>query len=779
MAYVIQTKTDSKGSSEYATLIPDEGAFRNLRNQEKNLRILAEVRGGNDKNKKHLLSIMYQGHPLDDGAVKGADRPSRYFILDIDDKEEAERVIALLMSDIETFQPHMIERSVNGGAHVVFPRPWAVSILEAQCDMAFRLRTELDLNNKNTNRKLFTTSADAHDLVYVNPELFNDTFDNEEWAREKAEMDARTPDLPDMPKKADKHYKPWEHNWPSHGISQGTSLAETGIQPQVKSSVADVKSHTARIYPTEYNGTEYQLIINKYWKQNNNGNEPNEGNRNSLTFQLACDLAPICDYNPEWLQQIIPRYDGFPEDEWRQTIAQALKEEKKGIRYRMRKAIEEAAKEVRMNNITGGSPFKPPVLPSRLTRFHKMLLVNTPQIYYPTVCEGVFPALAAHLHGVTFRYIDGVPHEPHSFSVLISPQSTGKGCIDQPIKYIMADIKARDNVDRKREADWKRRNPTGSEKEPRPSDICIQMLMTNLTHAAFTRRLTDCDVNGQRALYMHVNEVEMLEQIKGSGSGNTVFAYIKLAYDCAPIGQERVGAESVDGSAPLRWDCNASTTPAMARRYFRKAVYDGTLSRMNLNTVIEPEDNSEPPVYGIYDERYAEGLKPYIDRLNAASGEIRCPQALRLARQLDKENKARALEYDNKAYERLSYRANVNAYVKAMMLYILNDYKWSKDIEHYVRWSEQWDLWCKLRFFLDYMEADIAAEEGAINQGPTNIIATLPAEFSYEQFIRHYRLAGKTGDGKATLRKWQSRGYLEFNDDDNVYVKIGKYGRNG
>lgn len=776
MAYVIETKTDAKGSSEYATLIANEEEFRALRNQEKQLRILNDVRAGNDNEKKHLLSIMYQGHPLDDGAVKGSDRPSRSYILDIDDEGEAERVITLLMSNIEKYNPYMIERSVNGGAHVVFPRPWAVSILEAQCNMALLLHTEIDLNNKNTNRKLFSTSADEHDLVYVNPELFNDTFDKEEWAREKAEMDARRPDLPDMPKKADKHYKPWEHKWPSHGIMQDVAEEEvkTSTQDRKAENVQDV-----RIYPTSYNGIAYDSIIAKYWEQNNAGNEPNEGNRNSLTFQLACDLAPICDYNQEWLEQIIPRYDGFSKQEWRQTISQALKEDKKGIRYRTRKAIEEAKKEMRITSVTGGSSFTPPSMPARLTRFQKILLSKTPELYHPTVCEAVFPALAAHLHGVTFRFIDGTIHEPHSFSLLVAAMSSGKGCINKPIEYIMADIYARDAESRKREAEWKRKNPSGSKKQPRPTDICIQSLMTDVTHAAFVLRLTDADANGQRAVYMHVDEVEMLEQIKGSGKGSSVFAYIKLAYDTSRIGQERVGAESIDGNAPLRWDCNASTTPAMARKYFRKAVYDGTLSRMNLNTIILPDDNMDIPVFGVYDDKYAENLKPYIERLNSASGEIHCPQALRLAHQLDKENKARALEYDNKAYERLSFRANVNAYVKAMILYILNDYKWSKDIEQYVRWSEQWDLWCKLRFFLDYIEADIAAEEGAVNHGPTNLIATLPAEFSYDDFLRFYRQAGKTGDGKATLRKWISRGYLEFNDNDNYYVKIGKYGKNG
>lgn len=777
MPYVIQTKSDDKGSSEYATPITSEAQFRALRNQEKQLRILSDIRAGNNKEKKYLLSIMYQGHPQDDGAVKGADRPSRYFILDIDDKDDAERVIALLMSDIEKYNPYMIERSANGGAHAVFPRPWAVSILEAQCNMAFMLHTEIDINNKNPNRKLFSTSADDHYLVYVNPELFNDSFDKEEWEREKADMRARRPDLPDLPVKADKHYKPWEHNWPSHGVVVDASAGEADT-PKREGEGEQVQGKESRIYPIHYNGISYASIIAKYWEQNNAGNEPNEGNRNSLTFQLTCDLAPICDYNQEWLEQIVPRYDGFPEQEWRQTISQALKEDKKGIRYRTRKAIEAAKKEMHITSVTGGSSSTPPRMPTRLTRFHKALLSLTPAIYHPTVCEAAFPALAAHLHGVTFRYIDGTVHEPHSFSLLVAPMSSGKGCINKPIDYIMNDISVRDAESRKREAEWKRKNPSGSKKQPRPSDICIQMLMTDVTNAAFVLRLTDADANGQRAVYMHVDEVEMLEQIKGSGKGSSVFAYIKLAYDCARIGQERVGAESVDGNAPLRWDCNASTTPAMARKYFRKAVYDGTLSRLNLNTIILPDDNADIPVFGVYDEQYAENLKPYIERLNAASGEIHCPQALRLARQLDKENKARALEYDNKAYERLSYRANVNAYVKAMILYILNDCKWSKDIEQYVRWSEQWDLWCKLRFFLDYIEADIAAEEGAVNHAPTNLIAILPAEFTYEQFLRYYRQAGKTGDGKATLRKWISRGYLEFNDNDNVYIKIGKYAQN-
>jgi len=779
MAYVINKNKD-KGGEEFATLIKDEIEYRALRNSAKQLRILSAVRAGDESKKKHLLSIMYQGHPLDNGAIKGSDRLSRYFVLDIDERTEADRIISMLMADIDKHHPAMIERSARYGAHIVFPRPWGKTVLEAQCEMALELHTEIDLNNKNSNRKLFTTSADASDLIYLDPALFADHFDADAWQRETVEMAAHKPDLPDMPVKGDKHYKVWEHNWPSHGII--VDKVESTPCPTANVNSADATpvntaDEPSRIYPAEYDGILYSNICTSYFKLFNGGKEPTEGNRNSLTFQLAVDLAPICNYNQQWLEQIIPRYDDFPEAEWRQTIAQALKEEKKGIRYRTRKAIEDAKKAAQITNVTGGTFTSPPEMPKRLTKFHRLLLSRTPRIYYPTVAEGVWQALASHLHGVTFRFIDGKIYSPYSFGLLIAPMSSGKGCINKPIDFILADIMERDSESRRREAEWKRQNPTGSKKKPRPTDICIQVLMTDVTHAAFVLRLTDADANGQKPIYMRVDEVELLEQIKGNTKGSSVFAYIKLAYDCASVGQERVGAESVDGNAPLRWNCNASTTPAMARKYFRNAVYDGTLSRMNLNTIIVPEDNTDIPVFGKYDDEYAADLKPFIARLNAASGEIYCPQAAKLARQLDLENKARGLEYDNVAYSRLSFRANVNAYVKGMILYILNGYKWTKDIEQYVRWSEQWDMWCKLRYFLDYIEADIKAEEASVNQGPCNLIASLPQEFTYQQFLSMRQSVGKTGDGKATLRKWQSRGYIEYNEDDKVYVKIGKYAK--
>ena len=536
-----------------------------------------------------------------------------------------------------------------------------------------------------------------------------------------------------------------------------------------------------------YNGIPYSEIISKYWELYNFGKLPTMGDRNVKTFELAITLRAICNYSLPQLEAVIPRYDNFPEQEWRTTLESALKEPRKGMPYRLRQVLLAIQSDSKIA-ATGGSRDVPPAMPQKLPKLLKLLSSKVPQMYKPAVCEAIFPALAIHLHGVKFRYWDNVDHEPTFMNVLIAPMSVGKGAIKKPIDFILADIKEADKPNRLREAEWKRKNPSGKTKakDPRPNDICIQILIDNLTDAVFNQRVVDAHENGQRFVYTRVDEVEQLKKVTSRGTVDEVSILIRKAFDNAEHGQERVGADSITGIAPLRWNFNASTTIPNAHRFFLKSVNDGTLSRLNLSTIIKPrledaQENNQAssqqspddslPIFGIYDDKFAQDLKPYLDRLSSASGLIECPQALKLAKELTRENDKRASLYESEAYRILSYRANVIAYLKAMVLYVAQGYHWSEDIAEYVRWSEQMDLWCKMRFFGTQLEEEILQEVKQINASPQNLLSTLPDEFTYEQFLRHRQQQGKCGDGKNTLRTWKHRGYVVYDEITKTWHK--------
>lgn len=535
-----------------------------------------------------------------------------------------------------------------------------------------------------------------------------------------------------------------------------------------------------------YNGVLFSDIIQKYWEMFNDGKKPVEGDRNALTFELAMTLRSICGYSLEKLLSVIPNYwnnENDPEevrktneDEWRKTIENALKEPRKGIAYRLKQTLA-ALKSTTVVQACGGTMTTPPPLPKRLPPLIRLLTRNVPPLYKPAVASAVFPALGAHMHGVKFRYWDNVEHEPTFMNILIGGQSIGKGSIGKPIEYIMEDIRLRDIPNRQREADWKQKNPSSKQKkDPRPTDICIQMLIDNLTDAVFNQRIVDVNNNGERYIYTRVDEIEALKKVTSKGSVDEVGLLIRKAFDNALAGQERVGADSVSGIAPLRWNFNASTTPPNARRFFARMVNDGTVSRLDIATIIRDKDDDSDPILGIYDHAFAEDLKPYLDRLDAANGLIECPQAKKLALEIKQQNSDIARLYESDAYRVLSYRANVIAWLKGMLLFVAHGYCWSKEIAEFVRWSQQYNLWCKMLYFGQQLERELREEVEIQHQsGPQNLLELLPDEFSRDQYRQMRVSLGRKGDGESTLRTWATRGYIAYDDVSGRYCKTESY----
>ena len=778
---------------------------------------------------------------LQKAPLKGCKSPSMSVGMDVDfdpsapDYEEMmEKAPEMVLSKKDELGLLMLERSARKGYHLVFRRHFMDGLAEGKIlenqEINLKWASELlgvkfDEAAKDITRVFFSTTASEEDLLFLDDALFEQTAPNIEnlaasgssasgsstngssasgsSTNGSAASGSSTNGSSTNGSAASGSTAGKENPSNSAKASQKSANAQQASNTQQASNAqnpADAQqasntqqasnaqnpANASNISPL-YNGIPYSEIISKYWELYNFGKLPTMGDRNVKTFELAVTLRAICNYSLPQLEAVIPRYDNFPEQEWRTTLESALKEPRKGMPYRLRQVLLAIQSDSKIA-ATGGSRDVPPAMPQKLPKLLKLLSSKVPQMYKPAVCEAIFPALAIHLHGVKFRYWDNVDHEPTFMNVLIAPMSVGKGAIKKPIDFILADIKEADKPNRLREAEWKRKNPSGKTKakDPRPNDICIQILIDNLTDAVFNQRVVDAHENGQRFVYTRVDEVEQLKKVTSRGTVDEVSILIRKAFDNAEHGQERVGADSITGIAPLRWNFNASTTIPNAHRFFLKSVNDGTLSRLNLSTIIKPrledaQENNQAssqqspddslPIFGIYDDKFAQDLKPYLDRLSSASGLIECPQALKLAKELTRENDKRASLYESEAYRILSYRANVIAYLKAMVLYVAQGYHWSEDIAEYVRWSEQMDLWCKMRFFGTQLEEEILQEVKQINASPQNLLSTLPDEFTYEQFLRHRQQQGKCGDGKNTLRTWKHRGYVVYDEITKTWHK--------
>ena len=751
-------------------------------NTEENIRNWNDYRRtGEDRFKRALVQVNYNCQVPDGGLLKGIKTVSPFFFYDIDcgNREECHRIINRLLQMKDELGLVEVAESASYGVHAVARRMPERSILECQVRTSILTRTEMDTNNKENNRVVFHGPIDAETTPLLDESLFTESLSDEDAAAEYLRLKEREAQgleaVPPGAKKANKHYRPWE--------DENTDIAP--LQCCSSENTASVQSDVEYDPEAKYNGVLFKDIIAKYWELYNDGKEPVDGDRNVLTFELAVTIRSICGYSMEKMLAVVPNYWTKPDGtcsqedltEWRKTIENALKEPRKGMPYRLKQVLQ-ALKSQSGVKACGGTMTTPPPMPKKLPPLIRLLTKNVPWFYKPAVANAVFPALGVHLHGVKFRYWDNVEHEATFMKVLIGRQSIGKGTIKKPIEYIMEDIRQRDIPNRQREQEWKQKNPGAKQKkDPRPTDICIQMLIDNLTDAVFNQRIVDANNNGQRFIYTIVDEIEGLKKVTSKGTVDEVGLLIRKAFDNSDAGQERVGADSVSGIAPLRWNFNASTTPPNARKFFVKMVNDGTVSRLDVSTIIRNDDDDDTaPILGIYDHTFAQELKPYIDRLEAANGLIECQQAKKLSLEMKQENKDAAKLFESEAYHVLSYRANVIAWLKGMVLYVAHGYKWSREIAEFVRWTQQYNLWCKMLYFGQQLEKELREEfEIQRQSGPQNLLELLPDEFTKEQYYQMRQQQGKTGNGEGTLRSWQSRGYIVYDEVCGRYCKTETY----
>ena len=608
------------------------------------------------------------------------------------------------------------------------------------------------------------------------------------------------------------------------------SSAASGLQAECAPAESDSGQDAYDEVPC-FRGVPYSDIIQQWLMLT--GGEPVKGERNTRLHRLAYHLRYITDDDETLIKRILPRY-GLGDREIDSLVHSACMAKFCSTPTEMKKAVQAAFALAAVQNsnsafaansayaggfasvgaggptFAGGSTSNasasapasasasavgggiggamsedsllPPPMPEQLPALIELLLRSTPEVYRPAVAHAVFPALGAHLHRTSFRYIDNVCHEATLMNVLMAGTGAGKDCISEPINRIMADIRERDAENLRREREWKEEvtsKGANKDKRRRPEGLVIQEIDADMTNPAFVMRTAEADGH---FLYTKLNEIDQFDALKGSTRGQQQFQIMCLAFDPGNrYGQTRVGAASVTEKVCVRFNWNASTTILKGKRYFSRVLTDGPVSRINFCTIPEREIGAEMPVYGSYGPEFDEELRPYIDCLCRASGEIDCPEASRLVLQLREECADCARLTQNRVYENLSFRALVIAWLKACVLYVASGCQWDPSFDAFVRWSLQYDLWCKMEFFgTAIQEANMEGDTlyAAVRPGRRNLLSLLPPVFSLAEAVSMRVSQGLDAAGTcAMLRQWRHRGYVQMEVADCAGVQTEMYRR--
>lgn len=728
-------------------------------------RLLASVDHDSDEAKRlkqQLPLLMFMANYSDGHRHAESAVPTGMAYLDLDDlkgenpREAWQRIVqTLIMKELENLVVLSHVSCSGKGLRIVYiiPPQFAHLSPTEQIDqskqwLADQLGVEDDSKTKDLARGSF---AVPRDYIIYGP-------DKRMWSLTPNSLNSLTPNP--SPKGE------------GNGNSQGQNKGQDNKQEDISLPSPVGEGSGVRLFK----GIPYSDIIAEWL--HSTGGEPQTGERNDRLHRLAAHLRYITDNNEALLLQIMPRY-GLSEDEMRGLIHSACS----ARFYSMPKLMQEIISELSPHETSEQPQEKglgdtPPQMPRKLPPLIRLLVSKTPDIYKPAVAHAVFPALGAHLHKTRFRYIDNVEHEATLMNVLMAGTGAGKDCISSPINHIMADIRRRDAENLAREKAWKEEmNSKGANKDKRqrPEGLVIQEIDADMTGPAFVMRMAEAD---EHFLYTKLNEIDQFDALRGNGRGGQQFQIMCLAFDPDNrYGQTRVGTQSVTEKVCIRFNWNASTTVGKGKRYFQNVLTDGPISRINFCTIPEREIGAEMPVYGTYDAQFDEELRPYIERLCGARGTIDCPQAYRLAMKLKNECADFARLSQSRTYENLSFRALVIAYLKACVLFVAHDYKWDKSMEDFIRWSLQYDLFCKMHFFGEAIEEANHCSQSSSRRGPRNLLELLPNEFTMEDAVRIRREQGLLRQGaQDMIRMWRNRGYIEERTNEQlnsfVFVKL-------
>ena len=775
--------------------------------------LVAAIRGGNDELKKQLPFRCAHYYQFRDNRRSQKNAVPESFLfqttIDVDDKEYVDKAIEkareLNCSDtIWNGALLHLEYSARKKLHIDIRMPVGMTIEETQRAYCEALCVPYDESCITPERMLFIT--DKASEIYRSPHWYEVLPQEELKKRRQAYLDreltidgriqqgTQPKPLNIQHSKLNTQQNVQDHRLPGsdshHAVSSGSAIQPA--QPCDSNAAHAGNLGSAGGYqipdglPTSGTASEKSLIAFDLFTESaglKNVNIDTEGSRHSSLLAIMSAGASRVMSEEELRRVVAVKMPSFAQERDCQQLIHDFYEKygdsSKPFSRDVIRINAQAEKQATLStpnsslqtpNCEDDYP-APPEMPKKLPKLVELLVSQTPDIYKPAVAHAIFPPLATHLCRTYFNYIDNVEHEATLMCCLLAGTGAGKNCVQMPINLIMEDIRKRDKDNLKREKEWKdevTRKGANKDKRKRPENLVIQEIDADMTNPAFVMRTAEAQ---EHFLYTALNEIDQFDNLRGIG--NQQFRIMCLAFDPGnQYGQTRVGTQSVTERVTIRFNWNASTTINKGIRYFSKVLTDGPISRINFCTIPEREIGAEMPVYGTYDDTFRENLKPYIEHLNMASGTINCPEAFALAQKLKEENADFARMSQDRVYENLSFRANVIAYLKACVLYVANGCQWESEIEEFVRWSEQYDLYCKMRFFRD---AIVKAEQEGVKsskRGPSNMLQLLPNEFSYQQAEQ---LRSDLGlDTKGTRRMiatWVFRKYI-------VKVEAGEQGVN-
>ena len=732
--------------------------------------LVAAIRGGNDELKKQLPFRCAHYYQFRDNRRSQKNAVPESFLfqttIDVDDKEYVDKAIEkareLNCSDtIWNGALLHLEYSARKKLHIDIRMPIGMTIEETQRAYCKALGVPCDESCFTPERILFITDQDSE--IYRSKDWYAVLPADELKARREAYL--------------------------KRGLTID-GRQQQGTQPQpfnIQHSTFNTQQNIPDGLPTSGIASEKSLIAFDLFTESaglKNVNIDTEGSRHSSLLAIMSAGASRVMSEEELRRVVAVKMPSFAQErDCQQLIHDFYEKYGDSSKPFSRDVIRiNAQAEKQATLLTPNSSLQtpnyeddypaPPEMPKKLPKLVELLVSQTPDIYKPAVAHAIFPPLATHLCRTYFNYIDNVEHEATLMCCLLAGTGAGKNCVQMPINLIMEDIRKRDKDNLKREKEWKdevTRKGANKDKRKRPENLVIQEIDADMTNPAFVMRTAEAQ---EHFLYTALNEIDQFDNLRGIG--NQQFRIMCLAFDPGnQYGQTRVGTQSVTERVTIRFNWNASTTINKGIRYFSKVLTDGPISRINFCTIPEREIGAEMPVYGTYDDTFRENLKPYIEHLNMASGTISCPEAFALAQKLKEENADFARMSQDRVYENLSFRANVIAYLKACVLYVANGCQWESEIEEFVRWSEQYDLYCKMRFFRD---AIVKAEQEGVKsskRGPSNMLQLLPNEFSYQQAEQ---LRSDLGlDTKGTRRMiatWVFRKYIVKVEAGELYRKL-------
>ena len=748
--------------------------------------LIAEIRSTDDANKRRQLKSQLPFRcphyfSFKDGRCAQANIIPEEFTfqtcVDIDDMSQVEQALSrayLINSNEGEWQGMLLhaERSASGKLHLDIRLPIGMTIEEAQRAYTKALGVDFDSDCCSPERMIYI--SDEESQLFTADGWYARLSDEELAARRKAytdrglTIDGRDTVSVSSPKLGEAR----------RGLNEGkTPAAESAI---VQTTPNPSYSGGERDYPADYMGVPYSYIVEELADQL--GGAPEHGNRNPFIFTMACHLRHICNDDPQWIRQILPNF-GEAQDRVNATIESACRrQQSQTTPTKVKNAITLARKRTNIENgMDEASLMRQPQMPERLPAPIRLITSKAPRGYWPAIANTTFAAFATYTGGVKAEFWNGTLTEMNQLHMLAAPMSIGKSSIKEPINHILQPIIERDKLARQREKEWAEETNTkgaNKEKPERPKDICVQVVDSDMTNAAYCLRMEDAERAGNKALFTRMDEMEQLKKLAG-GTMAEVTEILRRDFDADVYGQERVGTQSIKSRTTMRHNMVISTTPATAKYFLGGNIDNGTLSRFSLSTIVR-EDVDHRPMFKSYDEMFDKRLAVYQARLDNAKGTIVCPQAKKLALALLDRGEERALMMGNESYQQLSYRAVEIAFRKSIILYIMNGMKWTREIEDFITWTFDYDLWVKMCILGQEISTKLEQDYRIMRPGMPCLLEQLGDSFTRQEFEVLYKAqCGSVADFRKAsgnlLSQWKKRGWIEEDKAQGIFYKTDVY----